>query len=278
MNGGGDNNGGQVVDRFWIITPSGFATTAPTSTLTFVSTSAEAAGIVGNLRAQRWGPGNNWENAISGQSNPTSTSALVPGVTGYSTVWTMASALTPLPITLVTFVARPSNGVVNLEWETASEFNNHFFEVERSRDGESFSVVARIDGAGTSTSHRKYRAIDTYPFSGLSYYRLRQQDFDGKFTYSNVVRVQTASSFTLLVHPNPSDGNEFSINWRDGTPGNRVGVRLWTQAGAKAFDGVVVLDENRESTISFPDRLAVGLYVVELATDEGVQRLKIVIR
>jgi hypothetical protein len=271
-----DNSGSQVTDRFWILTPAGF-TTSPTSTLTFTTTSTEAAGIGGNLRAQRWTTGNVWESPLPSQSNPTSTSVSVPGVTTYSP-WTLASHLTPLPIELLKFEARPANGAIDLSWETATEINNEYFDVERSRVGEEFTPIGRISGAGNSHSVHRYNFTDTYPLAGNAYYRLRQTDYDGKLSYSWVLRVETAASFTILAWPNPSDGRELNINWRDGEPGGTIAVRLWTQTGAQAFEGQFTLDENLNSRVSFDERLSVGLYVLEVQTTNGVQRLKVVVK
>jgi hypothetical protein len=168
--------------------------------------------------------------------------------------------------------------MVELVWETVSERNNQFFDVERSRTGEIFETVVRVEGAGNSTSLRKYTAVDTYPYSGLSYYRLRQQDFDGTLSYSNVIRVEVASAYSIFAHPNPFDGNALSINWRDGKPGDMMFIRLWTQNGAEAFNGETLLNQDLNAHIKFGEPLSAGLYLVEISTQEGVQRLKVMVK
>jgi hypothetical protein len=271
-----DASGDQVVDRFWILTRAGFTTT-PVATMTFTVTAAEAEGVEGGLRAQRWTPANIWESPIPGQINNTSLSVTVPSVTSLSP-WTLASEFAPLPVELLKFEARPVNGVVELKWMTATEIDNMSFDVERSRDGEEFTSIGSIDGAGNSITLRKYNFTDTYPLSGSAYYRLRQTDFGGQSSYSQVLRVHTTGSVSIRVWPNPSGGDELNINWRDGEPGGNVFVRLWTQTGASAFKGQLSLDENLNAKISVGDKLSPGLYLLEVQTADGVQRMRWVVR
>ncbi len=103
--------------------------------------------------------------------------------------WTITSIDQPLPITLLDFTAKCSNNKVNLNWSTASETNNNFFTVERSGDYYSFEKVVDFPGAGNSNHLLTYSAIDDSPFAGNSFYRLKQTDYNGAYTYSNVIPV-----------------------------------------------------------------------------------------
>lgn len=111
---------------------------------------------------------------------------------------------TPLPISLVSFDATVDKGIVYLKWETASEFENDYFVVERSRDGKTFEALTKVDGAGTTNESLKYQARDTNPYHGVSYYRLSQTDFDGSVNYYRVlvVKIETFAEVTKL-YPNP---------------------------------------------------------------------------
>lgn len=95
-----------------------------------------------------------------------------------------------LPIKLIYFTAKLNDGIVNLDWATAAEVNNNFFTVERSTDGENFEPLLTKPGAGNSTVNLYYNATDESPVSGYSYYRLKQTDFDGHYTYSNIETVK----------------------------------------------------------------------------------------
>lgn len=119
----------------------------------------------------------------------------------------------PLPIELVSFKAYQEDNSVTLEWKTASEVNNDYFTVLRSDDGEKWNGLFDVKGAGNSTLPRNYFATDAQPLPGLSYYRLKQTDFDGNATESNVVSVNFEEIPVLSAWPNPSAGT-YSINRR----------------------------------------------------------------
>ncbi|MDA3882228.1 MAG: hypothetical protein PF481_03005 [Bacteroidales bacterium] len=111
--------------------------------------------------------------------------------------WTFGSILSSiliedifLPITLLSFNAHTADNQVLISWETASEINNAFFTIERSQDGVTFTSLKTILGAGNSNSPTSYSFIDTTPLSGLSYYRLKQTDYNSNHTYSAVTEVQ----------------------------------------------------------------------------------------
>lgn len=115
----------------------------------------------------------------------------------------------PLPITLLRFGAQAAGEQVELRWETAQEINNQRFELERSTNGREYRTVGQVAGAGNTSSPRSYRYLDAQPLPGLSYYRLRQVDFDGATTVSGAVAVaRPAGNPGALptVYPNPNDG------------------------------------------------------------------------
>ncbi len=108
-------------------------------------------------------------------------------------------------IELLSFGAKSvDNEQVKLDWATATETDNDYFEVERSIDGVAWEVVAKIDGAGNSNSVLKYEAWDEEPYTGVSYYRLKQTDMDGAYSYSDAVAVSIVASKALKVYPNPA--------------------------------------------------------------------------
>lgn len=123
------------------------------------------------------------------------------------TIGTANVSVTPLPIELLSFIARnESNEKVNLTWQTSSEINNDFFTLEYATDDFNWKELAIIDGAGNSNTLLSYTFDHINPPSGVLYYRLKQTDFDGKFEYSDVVSVNIESSNvnTILIYPNPA--------------------------------------------------------------------------
>ncbi|MFN8166218.1 MAG: CUB domain-containing protein [Bacteroidia bacterium] len=133
-----------------------------------------------------------------------------PGGNGFALNWVLSNGASitcsaPLPVELLMFNAEPVEKTVDLNWLTASEINNAYFEIERSSDGKNFSTIGRVVGSGTSTTMNSYNSVDYEPLMGLSYYRLKQVDYDGKTTYSDIVPVKFATSKSLLtIQPNPA--------------------------------------------------------------------------
>ncbi len=113
---------------------------------------------------------------------------------------------TPLPVTLVGFTVQPGQGQALLQWATASERNNDKFVVERSADGLTFTALQAVAGRGTTAVGQAYTYRDAAPLPGLSYYRLRQVDFDGASTYSPVRTCRQVPAATVLLFPNPTAG------------------------------------------------------------------------
>lgn len=156
--------------------------------------------------------GNGWVNSINvtaGQVYYLLVNKWTPGGSGFTLNWVLTGGASLncsiLPIELLSFDAEPSGKVVELIWETASEINNKYFIVEKSEDSENFTPVQILDGAGNSTTLRTYKTIDSEPYEGISYYRLKQIDFDGQFTYSETRAVRfNKNQNSLLLMPNPA--------------------------------------------------------------------------
>ena len=113
-----------------------------------------------------------------------------------------------LPVEWLSFQARLQDDTVHLDWSTATEANNDFFAIERSVNGSDYSEIGRIPGAGTTNEVSNYHFADSSPFTphaSLVFYRIRQQDFDGKTSYSPVRTIEIESPETALhLFPNPA--------------------------------------------------------------------------
>jgi hypothetical protein len=106
-----------------------------------------------------------------------------------------------LPISLTSFTAIADSKEVVTRWTTDSEKDNDFFEIERSGDGRSFELIGTKDGAGTSTKQQTYTFTDEQPLTGNNYYRLRQVDYDGKVSYSQVVLALFNATENITISP-----------------------------------------------------------------------------
>ena len=112
------------------------------------------------------------------------------------------------PIELVSFTAKPNQNQVELTWTTATEENNEFFTIERSQDGQNWEEIATIPGAGNSNELLQYSFVDQNPLEGQTYYHLKQTDFDGTSTYSEVrvVKLEDDMENSIKIYPNPTLG------------------------------------------------------------------------
>ena len=113
-----------------------------------------------------------------------------------------------MPIELLSFEAKKMEGAISLDWQTASEIDNDYMAVERSKDGRYFEEIGRKTGAGYSESLQHYQLIDKKPLNGLNYYRLKQVDFDGTESYSDVVQESFKEKNNLNIYPTLIDGTD----------------------------------------------------------------------
>lgn len=114
-----------------------------------------------------------------------------------------------VPVELTSFTANVVEGNVVLNWITATELNNTGFDVERcalSAERQAWETIGFVKGNGTSTEVHNYSFADQNPFVGKSYYRLKQIDFDGTYTYSNIAEVDFVLPVQFSLeqnYPNP---------------------------------------------------------------------------
>lgn len=162
-----------------------------------------------------------------------------------------------LPVEFVAFAATVgTDDAVLLHWITATELNNDYFAVERSLDGKEFTEIATVLGAGTTESAQEYRYVDVAAPAGREvYYRLRQVDFDGQFSYSETVtvRLDSAEGATLSAFPNPAPlGALVTVRGLDETP-----VQLFDLTGR-----VWTLPRGTNGRVDLPEALVPGMYLL----------------
>ncbi len=174
-----------------------------------------------------------------------------------------------LPIELLEFTAAPFGQQVKTNWVTASELNNDYFIVERSSGDGAFMPVGEIDGAGNSTSILRYEFYDPNPLSGISYYRLKQVDFNGQTSYSAVVPVYFEQQNTVSVYPNPSIDGVFTFLQTSTAIVNEVAVFSADMKLVKK----VVLTEGEQPIISITDQ-ADGIYFLIYTGSDGKQQVR----
>ncbi|MBI4947052.1 MAG: T9SS type A sorting domain-containing protein [Bacteroidetes bacterium] len=201
--------------------------------------------------------------------------------TGYTSFsqFVIGKGNVPLPVELLTFEAKPDGNIVNVQWVTATEFNSDYFLVQHSTNGIDFSDVIRIKAAGNSSTTRKYAAEDYEPYKGVSYYRLKQVDYDGKFSYSDVVAVQLHNEDAISVYPNPTkQGEPFNVSI-SGKKGNEVLVVIHDVQGREFYSKLNIIASDTEVIAIDPSgKLAAGLYFVVATSNDAIYEKKIVVK
>jgi hypothetical protein len=184
---------------------------------------------------------------------------------------------TPLPITLSNFNAALTKEGVELSWTTLTEENADFFQIEKSTNGYDFNNIGQVKANGSSVTKIDYAFLDKNTNFNKAYYRLRNVDIGGVFTYSNIVSVerQGFNNTGVLVYPNPVVSNRLvNIVVGDGSP----------------VSGIVSLCDLSGKTMSYEQRanvqgeykisedIKVGFYLLKVQTKNNRQSVKVVIK
>jgi hypothetical protein len=185
----------------------------------------------------------------------------------------------PLPVELISFSGICENGLVNLQWQTASEFNSAYFDLEYSRNGQQWNVIDSQSAMGFSNSLTTYAYIHNQSNSGNNYYRLSQFDIDGSANvYNNMIvnaDCKEKNSVTFSSYPNPSKDN-FTLSIENAMEG-------MAKLSIVDLKGTLLLENNLEVKDGFNlyvmDYFKVpGVYYIYLGlADENVKVIKHII-
>jgi hypothetical protein len=222
-------------------------------------------------------------NGIPGCNNnisPCTNSAGLP--TGLDNIGIFANNSSPLPIKLISFSATANADKVDLKWVTETEVNNDFFTIERSKDTRNWEVVTTVGGAGNSNQTIGYFDSDYSPVKGISYYRLKQTDFDGKYSYSNVVPVKYVKNnkdASISLFPNPVNrGEEVKISFNDIIE-EKILVVLRDAKGNEYFSKVVLnVEDGVLIVVSIDFALPAGMYLIVASSENQVYSQKLLVK
>jgi hypothetical protein len=184
-----------------------------------------------------------------------------------------------VPVELTSFTASTSNGSVNLQWRTATETNNRIFEIERKSENTEYLTVGFVNGQGTTTQPHDYTFSDNSVIPGSYSYRLKQIDYDGRFSYSNVVNVEITAPTVFQLsqnYPNPFNPST-TISYSLAQAGN-VRLAVYNTLGQEITTLVNEFKESGNYQISFDAvSLSSGVYLYKLETPNFVQIKKMVV-
>jgi alpha-tubulin suppressor-like RCC1 family protein len=112
----------------------------------------------------------------------------------------------PLPISLLNFDAQLQDKKVYITWSTLDEIGNDYFTIQKSINEINFTDVGQLKANSNSLTQTNYAMIDHNPSKGISYYRLKQTDLTGEFTYTNTKRICHLEQAYVSCYPNPTNG------------------------------------------------------------------------
>lgn len=210
-------------------------------------------------------------DAVFTRSNGDAYSA--PGSINYYDIFIAGfGTLNTLPITLTSFSATPVNNgnSVNINWIVASQFNNDYFEIERSSDGAVFQTIGSVPGCAVCTTSKKYGLVDNNPVPGRSYYRMKQVDVDNKTSYSAVVAIDIVAKQSSAISVYPAiTSNSFNVIIKEVTTKKRQVVILSNSTGAVIEKRTIDLNTGI-NTISFSlQSQGKGVYYIETLDSNG---------
>ncbi|MGV3631076.1 MAG: T9SS type A sorting domain-containing protein [Bacteroidota bacterium] len=198
----------------------------------------------------------------------TATQVARTGMTNFSFL-AVDQALTTLPIELLSFTGQ-NEGLHNLlKWTTNAERDNDFFTLERSQNGFDFAFLAEVDGAGNSNSILDYHSYDFNPYPGVTYYRLKQTDFNGEFTYSNIVALTNELDKITVseAYPNPTNG-DVSMDFYSPVNGN-IEIKLFDKTGRLILEESKTINSGNNPVNLGIESLAKGVYTLEIKFDKA---------
>jgi len=260
---------------------------------TFVNTGSDITGSVSNIFPYKYhagvGVGAGWvAAAIANSAYPMGTGSVSAGHIIWDGLYSFSDITgggngTPQPITLLNFDVKANGNQVNLDWRTASEINNDRFELQRSTDAKAWETFTTQKGAGNHNGILNYSAVDNQPYNGVSYYRLKQIDFDGKFDFSEIksVSIDKAidATITINMYPNPATGGNVNVTLSNININSRIQIVVKDLLGKNL---ITVANDIAASTYFSTsvnaDNLSNGVYLIAITIDGVTTTKKLVVR
>ncbi len=142
----------------------------------------------------------------------------------------------PLPVRWLSFSLHAQAGGIVLDWQTTTEQNNDYFAIERSLDNQKFIEIGRIQGKGDTPGTHTYSFKDQEKPKSTAYYRLRQVDQDGRFSFSRVLAYHPEGAHGMRIHPHPIRDGRLRVYVPEHF--TRLSVELWTMQGQRLWQTV----------------------------------------
>lgn len=177
----------------------------------------------------------------------------------------------PLPVQFVNVTAQQRGTGVNVQWSTASEINNKYFDVERSTDaGQNWSIIATVNASGNSTATKNYTAYDAKPSVGSNLYRIKQADIDGRIRYSSIASIKlNIDKTSVSVVANPFTTN-IVVDFLS-TGNQQLNSRLIGIDGRQVFSSAFTISKgSNRKAFAVGNNLKSGMYILQITDENGV--------
>ena len=190
----------------------------------------------------------------------------------------------PLPIELLGFMANLNQDKVDLKWITGSEINNDYFTIERSCDAKKWEEIMITDGAGNSDQIQEYFEVDYEPIGGLSYYRLKQTDFNGEFEYFNIVPIKYDPNISkeggdLNLFPSPVRLGEIVNVEFENIYEEQLLVVLRNIRGQDFYSKIVINSEDGKLVgVPINQDLPSGIYLITATSENQIYSKKLIVK
>ncbi|HND83209.1 MAG TPA: T9SS type A sorting domain-containing protein, partial [Chitinophagales bacterium] len=175
-----------------------------------------------------------------------------------------------LPVELTSFIGW-NEGIVNrLKWTTASEINTDRFEIEKSLDNSSWSLIGSKEAAGNSNQSLNYDFTDNEPIVGNNYYRLKILDNDGTFKFSNIINIPISEAVIngfSRIYPNPT-GGQLNVELQ-ATTAYETKITTYDVVGKKVQEKNISLVKGLNSLLFDFSDLAKGTYLLQFTDSKG---------
>lgn len=183
-----------------------------------------------------------------------------------------------LPIELLSFTGEVQAEGNNLKWVTASEINNDYFTVERSSDGAQFEALTFVTGAGTTSILSSYEFLDKAAPSGLSYYRIKQTDFDGTYAYTYVITLTRGESTQInLLNMFPQPATDF-VNIAVSSPSDSEStIVIYNAIGSVVYSETYHMQIGLNEFDIELNNLADGLYLLNITSGDVTINEKLIV-
>ncbi|PIZ06468.1 MAG: hypothetical protein COY57_01810 [Flavobacteriales bacterium CG_4_10_14_0_8_um_filter_32_5] len=187
-----------------------------------------------------------------------------------------------LPIELISFEANVNNQQVDVKWITASEINNDIFTIEKSKDAKNWEKVLTVKGAGNSNQVIEYFDVDYNPYIEISYYRLKQTDFNGAYSYSNIVPVKFEEINTegnINLFPSPANVGETVHLVFKNIFESELLVVLRDLKGSEFYSKVIVnIEDGKLIGVPIDTNIPSGVYLITATSENQMYSQKLIIK